>query len=83
MCCGNGDGAGPSETVQMVLAAGRPADDTVYVVTYFNGVSEEAVGSDAAKRLLINPAARVEGAQSEDDFPPGTVVFGGTYSPKV
>lgn len=62
-------------------ASGRPGDDQVYVVTYFNGVTEEAVGLDAVRNLLINPAARVEGAQAEDDFPMGTTL-GGTYAPK-
>lgn len=61
--------------------AGRPSDNTVYVVTYFNGVTEEAVGLEAARILLINPAARVEGARTEEDFPMGTTL-GGTYGPK-
>jgi hypothetical protein len=62
--------------------ARRPSDDQVYVVTYFNSVEQEVVGLDAVRNLLINPAARVEGARTEDDFPSGSVVFGGTYAPK-
>lgn len=46
----------------------------MYVVTYFNGVSEEAVGLDAVRTLLITPSARVEGAQD--------TIQGGTYFPK-
>lgn len=62
--------------------SGRTGDDEVYVVTYLNGVSEEAVGLDAVRNLLINPAARVEGAREESDYPPGTVMLVGTYAPK-
>ena len=58
----------------MANVAGRPADDTVYVVTYFNGVSEEAVGLDRVRQLLITPSARVADAQD--------VIQGGTYFPK-
>lgn len=78
-CCGAGNGA--SASPEAVVVADRPDPDQVYVITYFNGVTEEAVGLDAARQLLINPAARVEGAQSEADFN-GGVVLGGTYAPK-
>jgi hypothetical protein len=81
MCCGNGDSSGsPMEPV--ANGAQRADPDQVYVVTYFNGVTEEAVGLSATQQLLISPAARVEGARTEDDFPMG-VVLGGTYAPKV
>jgi len=63
-------------------ATRQPDPDQVYVVTYFNGVTEEVVGLAAAQRRLINPAARVEGARTEDDFPMG-VVLGGNYTSKV
>lgn len=66
----------------MEQSSGRPADDQVYVVTYLNGVTEEAASLDAARNLLINPAARVEGAQNPEDFPMGMPVLGGTYAPK-
>lgn len=81
MCCGSSSDPGPAAVSAMADSAGRPSDDQVYVVTYFNGVSEEATGLNAARNLLINPASRVEGAREPDDFPMG-VVEGGTYSPK-
>ena len=82
MCCGSGgDVAGSSQIAAVADTAGRPDPDQVYVVTYFNGVTEEASGLDAVRRLLMYPAGRVEGAQELDDFPDGTVL-GGTYAPK-
>lgn len=55
-------------------ASRQPADDQVYVVAYFNHVTEEVVGLDAARARLINPASRVAEGQ---DAP-----LGGTYSMK-
>jgi hypothetical protein len=52
-----------------------PGDQTVYTVMYLNGVSEEVVGIDAARSMLINPSLRVEGARD--------IIPGGTYSPKL
>lgn len=82
MCCGNGDSAGSSAPSVLADASGRPADDEVYVVTYLNGVTEEVVGLDAVRARLLNPALRVEGAQTEADYPAGTVMLTGTYAPK-
>lgn len=81
MCCGNGDSAGASQAPVVADVTRGPDPDQVYVVTYFNGVTEEAAGLDAARRLLINPASRVEGARELSDFPM-RVVEGGTYAPK-
>jgi hypothetical protein len=64
-----GDGAVATDSSR------RAAGDQVYVVTYFNGVTEEAMGLDAARRLLIDPASRVAEAQGE--------IQGGTYRPKT
>ena len=58
----------------MAQSSERISDDQVYVVTYFNGVQQEATGLDEVRHLLINPAARVEQAQD--------VIQGGTYFPK-
>ena len=58
----------------MAQSSQRVVDDRVYVVTYFNGDEEEAVGLDRVRQLLINPAARVPDAQD--------VIQGGTYYPK-
>lgn len=82
MCCGNGDSAPSSPTVSLADTAGRTDPDQVYVVTYFNDVTEEVAGLDAARNLLINPAARVEGAREVEDFPFGVPALGGTYAPK-
>jgi hypothetical protein len=81
MCCGADSGSGSSSSAEVVDTSGRADPDQVYVVTYFNGVTEEISGLAGAQRLLINPASRVEGAQTADDFPAGTVL-GGTYAPK-
>lgn len=58
----------------MAQSSQRVSDDQIYVVTYFNGVSEEAVGLDRVRTLLITPSERVEDAQD--------VIQGGTYYPK-
>lgn len=73
--CGCNSGSGGSVATEMAQPAGRTGDDTVYVVTYFNGVTEEAVGLDRVRTLLINPSARVEEAQD--------IIQGGTYFPKT
>jgi hypothetical protein len=44
------------------------------VVTYFNGVQQDAVGLDQVRSLLIDPSSRVEEARD--------VIQGGTYFPK-
>lgn len=80
--CGCNGGSGGSVADPMADTAGRPDPDQVYVVTYFNGVTEEAVGLDGARNLLINLDARVEGARTVDDFPLGVPATGGTYTPK-
>jgi hypothetical protein len=59
---------------ELAQPASGGTDGTVYVVTYFNGVTEEATGLDQVRRLLIDPSSRVEGGQS--------VMQGGTYFPK-
>lgn len=76
MCgCNSGNsGAGGSVADPVAQSAQRASDDQVYVVTYFNGVSEEAVGLDRVRMLLINPSARVAEAQD--------LMQGGTYFPK-
>lgn len=58
----------------MADPAPRETDTAVYVVTYFNGVQEEAVGLDRVRQLLINPSQRVADAQDQ--------MQGGTYFPK-
>ena len=82
MCCGNGDSAGSSPVATVADASRRTDPDQVFVVTYFNGVTEEAVGLDSARKLLINLDARVEGAREVTDFPIGVPAIGGTYAPK-
>lgn len=75
MCgCNSGSSSGGSVATELAEPAPRETDTTVYVVTFFNGVTQEAVGLDAVRQLLINPSARVEGAQD--------VMQGGTYFPK-
>jgi hypothetical protein len=82
MCCGNGDSAGSSQVAAVADTAQRLDPDQIYVVAYFNGVTEEVVGLDGARNLLINMDARVEGARTVDDFPLGVPATGGTYFPK-
>lgn len=72
MCCGAGGDVVPESVVADV--AGRPGDDQVYVVAYFNGVTEEVVGLDEARNRLIRPSSRVPEAA---DAP-----LGGTYAVK-
>lgn len=75
MCCGSSDsGAGGGVADPLAQSAPGNTDDQVYVVTYFNGVQEDAIGLDRVRHLLITPAARVEDAQD--------VMQGGTYFPK-
>ncbi len=75
MCgCNSGSSAGPGASVAVAQSSQRVDDSTVYVVTYFNGVQEEAVGLERVRTLLIAPDQRVEGAQD--------VIQGGTYFPK-
>lgn len=81
--CGCNSGSGGAVASVMENPAREPVDPTVYVVTYFNGVTEEATGLDAVRNLLINPAARVEGAREQEDFSGLAVpLYGGTYAPK-
>lgn len=79
--CGCNSGSGGAVASVMEDPARGPSDPTVYVVTYFNGVTEEATGLDAVRNLLINPASRVEGARDASDFL-GVPTYGGTYAPK-
>lgn len=58
----------------MAQSAQGVSDTQIYVVTYFNGVQEEAVGLDRVRTLLITPSERVEEARD--------VIQGGTYFPK-
>jgi len=51
---------------------GIPAEETMYVVAYFNGVTEQVSGLDAARTRLMNPESRIAEAQ---DAP-----LGGTYA---
>lgn len=81
MCCGSSSDPGPGASAPLAQLAQRADPDAVYMVTYFNGVTEEVEGLAGAQQLLINPAARVEGARTEADFPRG-VVLGGTYTLK-
>lgn len=74
MCGCNSGSSDTGASVDSAVADTSGRDDQVYVVTYFNGESEEAVGLDAVRNLLINPAARIEGARDE--------MQGGTYAPK-
>lgn len=76
MCgCNSGSSSsGGSVADPMAQSSQRVSDDQIYVVTYFNGVSEEAVGLDRVRTLLITPSERVEDAQD--------VIQGGTYYPK-
>lgn len=75
MCCGSSNsGSGGSVADPMAQSSQRVDDDQVYVVTYFNGVSEEAVGLDRVRQLLITPSERVADAQE--------IMQGGTYFPK-
>lgn len=73
-CNAGASGAGGSVADPMAQSSQRAGDDQVYVVTYFNGVSEDAVGLDRVRTLLITPSARVAEAQD--------VMEGGTYRPK-
>jgi hypothetical protein len=75
--CGCGSVAAGANVAQEGFVAdnsGQPSDDQVYVVAYFNNVTEEVVGLDAARARLINPASRIPEGQ---DAPQG-----GTYSMK-
>lgn len=54
---------------------GPPADDQVYVVTYFNGTTEEVQGLAEVRRRIMDPASRGEGTD-RDGF------VGATYSRK-
>lgn len=73
-CSAGNSSSGGSVADPMAQLTERVSDDQVYVVTYFNGVSEEAVGLDRVRTLLITPAARTADAQD--------VMEGGTYRPK-
>lgn len=66
-------GCGSSSNVAQdsVVADAGGTDETMYRVMYFDGQTEDVQGLDAARTLLMNPAARVESAQGLD--------IGGTY----
>lgn len=54
---------------------GQPTDDQVYVVTYFNGTTEEVHGLAEVRRRIMDPASRGEDTD-RDGF------VGATYSRK-
>lgn len=60
MCCGSTE---PAPSVSSVSAdpEGTPADDQKYVVSYFNGTTQEATGLEEVRLLLLSPSARAEG----------------------
>lgn len=72
--CGCNGGVSVAEEGFVADSSGRASDDQVYVVAYFNGETEEVVGLDAARNLLINPAARSPEGQGAG--------LGGTYAAK-
>jgi hypothetical protein len=59
MCCGSTE----STPVESVSAdpQGPPADDQMYVVSYFNGTTQNVVGMEEVRRVLLTPSARAEG----------------------
>jgi hypothetical protein len=58
MCCG------ASESAPSVAGTpdpqGPPTDDQKYVVSYFNGTTQEVTGLDEVRRVLLNPSARAK-----------------------
>lgn len=59
MCCGSTEPAPAA-----VDAFGRPEpelDTDRYLVSYFNGTTEEVVGLDQVRKVLLTPSARAPG----------------------
>lgn len=69
MCCGASESAPVA-----VDAFGRPEpelDTDRYLVSYFNGTTQEVTGLEEVRKVLLNPAVRAEGTD-ENGFQGGS-----------
>lgn len=69
MCCGSSESA-PS-VAGNPDPEGPPTDDQKYLVSYFNGTTQEVTGLDEVRRVLLTPSARAEGTD-ENGFQGGS-----------